>query len=311
MDILRNIEKKILNIANNNTNDINSLKADIKMYLDNINNQQDITFQKKNKYEELYENKRKLAHISYENYLSVKAELMKEIEKDKTKGAIIKYLEHKYDTEDIPDIYTYENISLDNVNNVAPTLLKPVPPKEPKKYPKDIKERKVIKAPKPPTVPKKAPKPTEPPSVPSNPLIVPTEPTVIQPAIPNENVIEPMVPKPPTKPKKLPKILNEPKLQPTAPNAAVPITTEPTEPSMVPPKPPNKLPKLNKDAKECPEGEEINPKTGKCVKKCKEGEIRNTITGRCNKIKESKPSKAIKAAKKVNVVNAAKEAPTV
>ena len=33
MDILRNIEKKILNIANNNTNDINSLKADINLWL--------------------------------------------------------------------------------------------------------------------------------------------------------------------------------------------------------------------------------------------------------------------------------------
>ena len=42
MDILRNIEKKILNIANNNTNDVNSLKKDIKEYLDNFDKQQDI-----------------------------------------------------------------------------------------------------------------------------------------------------------------------------------------------------------------------------------------------------------------------------
>ena len=82
MDILRNIEKKILNIANNNTNDVNSLKKDIKEYLDNFDKQQDINNQKKNKYEELYENKRMLAHISYENYLSIKEDLMKEIKKE-------------------------------------------------------------------------------------------------------------------------------------------------------------------------------------------------------------------------------------
>jgi hypothetical protein len=101
-----------------------------------------------------------------------------------------------------------------------------------------------------------------------------------------------MVPKPPAKPKKLPKLLNEPKMPPDAPGA-----NEGNKVSIVPPKPPNKLPKLNKDAKECPEGEEISPKTGKCVKKCKEGEVRNVITGRCNKIKESKA--APKAAPKV------------
>ena len=143
MDILRNIEKKILNIANNNTNDVNSLKKDIKEYLDNFDKQQDINNQKKNKYEELYENKRMLAHISYENYLSIKEDLMKEIKKDKTKGAIRKYLEYKYEASDIPEIYTYQKISLKN--DIVDKIVKPTPSKEPKKLiPKPSKEPKKL-----------------------------------------------------------------------------------------------------------------------------------------------------------------------
>ena len=150
MDILRNIEKKILN----NTNDVNSLKKDIKEYLDNFDKQQDINNQKKNKYEELYENKRMLAHISYENYLSIKEDLMKEIKKDKTKGAIRKYLEYKYEASDIPEIYTYQKISLKNdiVDKIVkpkpskePKKLIPTPPKEPKKLPKLQKDTKACK----------------------------------------------------------------------------------------------------------------------------------------------------------------------
>ena len=149
MDILRNIEKKILNIANNNTNDVNSLKKDIKEYLDNFDKQQDINNQKKNKYEELYENKRMLAHISYENYLSIKEDLMKEIKKDKTKGAIRKYLEYKYEASDIPEIYTYQKISLKN--DIVDKIVKPTPPKEPKKPSDAILNE-------PPKEPKKLPK---------------------------------------------------------------------------------------------------------------------------------------------------------
>jgi hypothetical protein len=294
MDILRNIEKQILNIANNNTNsvsEINNLKKDIKIYLDIFDKREELKREKKSIYEELYDNKRTAYRISYENYLSDKKDLMNDIIKEKTKGAIRKYLECKYEVEDIPDIYTYENISLNNVNNVAPIVFKPTPPKE----------RNVIKAPKRPTVPKKLTKPEQhaEPMVPKPPAkpkklpklqAVPMVPMV--PTEPAENIIEPMVPKPPAKPKKLPKLLNEPKMQPSDPGK-----NEGNETSKVPPKPPNKLPKLDKDAKECPEGEEISPKTGKCVKKCKEGEVRNVITGRCNKIKESKA--APKAAPKV------------
>ena len=160
MDILRNIEKKILNIANNNTNDVNSLKKDIKEYLDNFDKQQDINNQKKNKYEELYENKRMLAHISYENYLSIKEDLMKEIKKDKTKGAIRKYLEYKYEASDIPEIYTYQKLSLKN--DIVDKIVKPTPPKEPKKLiPKPSKEPKKL-IPTPSKEPKKLiPKPSK------------------------------------------------------------------------------------------------------------------------------------------------------
>ena len=121
MDILRNIEKKILNIANNNTNnasEINNLKKDIKLYLDIFDKREEIKREKKGIYDELYDNKRKAYRISYENYLSDKKDLMKDIIKEKTKGAIRKYLECKYEDEEaaanIPDIYTYENIRLPN-----------------------------------------------------------------------------------------------------------------------------------------------------------------------------------------------------
>jgi hypothetical protein len=188
MDILRNIEKKILNIANNNTNDVNSLKKDIKEYLDNFDKQQDINNQKKNKYEELYENKRMLAHISYENYLSIKEDLMKEIKKDKTKGAIRKYLEYKYEASDIPEIYTYQKISLKN--DIVDKIVKPTPPKEPKKLiPKPPKEPKKL-IPKPPKEPKK---------------LIPTPPK--EPKKPSDAILN----EPPKEPKKLPKLQKDTK----------------------------------------------------------------------------------------------------
>ncbi len=188
MDILRNIEKKILNIANNNTNDVNSLKKDIKEYLDNFDKQQDINNQKKNKYEELYENKRMLAHISYENYLSIKEDLMKEIKKDKTKGAIRKYLEYKYEASDIPEIYTYQKISLKN--DIVDKIVKPTPPKEPKKLiPTPSKEPKKL-IPKPPKEPKK---------------LIPTPPK--EPKKPSDAILN----EPPKEPKKLPKLQKDTK----------------------------------------------------------------------------------------------------
>jgi hypothetical protein len=188
MDILRNIEKKILNIANNNTNDVNSLKKDIKEYLDNFDKQQDINNQKKNKYEELYENKRMLAHISYENYLSIKEDLMKEIKKDKTKGAIRKYLEYKYEASDIPEIYTYQKLSLKN--DIVDKIVKPTPPKEPKKLiPTPLKEPKKL-IPKPPKEPKK---------------LIPTPPK--EPKMPSDAILN----EPPKEPKKLPKLQKDTK----------------------------------------------------------------------------------------------------
>jgi len=184
MDILRNIEKKILNIANNNTNDVNSLKKDIKEYLDNFDKQQDINNQKKNKYEELYENKRMLAHISYENYLSIKEDLMKEIKKDKTKGAIRKYLEYKYEASDIPEIYTYQKISLKN--DIVDKIVKPTPSKEPKKL-----------IPTPPKEPKKLiPTPSKEPK-----KLIPTP----------QKEPKKLIPKPSKEPKKLPKLQKDTK----------------------------------------------------------------------------------------------------
>jgi|APGre2960657373_1045057.scaffolds.fasta_scaffold00395_6 hypothetical protein len=233
MDILRNIEKKILNIANNNTNDVNSLKKDIKEYLDNFDKQQDINNQKKNKYEELYENKRMLAHISYENYLSIKEDLMKEIKKDKTKGAIRKYLEYKYEASDIPEIYTYQKLSLKN--DIVDKIVKPTPPKEPKKLiptppkepkkliPTPLKEPKKL-IPKPPKEPKK---------------LIPTPPK--EPKKPSDAILN----EPPKEPKKLPKLQKDTK-----------ACKDDEEIN----------PKTGKCVKKCKEDEIRNLETGRCNK---------------------------------------------
>ena len=118
-----------------------------------------------------------LAHISYENYLSIKEDLMKEIKKDKTKGAIRKYLEYKYEASDIPEIYTYQKLSLKN--DIVDKIVKPTPPKEPKKL-----------IPKPPKEPKK---------------LIPTPPK--EPKKPSDAILN----EPPKEPKKLPKLQKDTK----------------------------------------------------------------------------------------------------
>ena len=62
MDILRNIEKKLLTILSDkdklDVSKINILKGDIRLYVDNINKKKQIIYDKNNKYIELYHNKR-------------------------------------------------------------------------------------------------------------------------------------------------------------------------------------------------------------------------------------------------------------
>ena len=247
MDILRNIEKKILNIANNNTNsasEINNLKKDIKLYLDIFDKREEIKREKKGIYDELYDNKRKAYRISYENYLSDKKELMKDIVKEKTKGAIRKYLECKYDDEEavanIPDIYTYENIRLpNNREDFDMPYVQQVPVNNKKDH-----------------------------MIPIEP-VKPTKPLVAKPEekeCPEGQEINPVT-------KRCVNVRN-PKTGKCIASAKK-TNTEPKkeEPKAVEPK--------GAKEKECPEGKEINPVTKRCVNVCKDGQVRNPETGKC------------------------------
>ena len=260
MDILRNIEKKILNIANNNTNstsEINNLKKDIKLYLDIFDKREELKREKKGIYEELYDNKRKAYHISYENYLSDKKDLMNDIIKEKTKGAIRKYLECKYEDEEaavnIPAIYTYENIRLPNNREDF-----------------DM--------------------PSAPPA-----LHVQTA----QPSVPINSKIDNIIPDKPDKPDKhMKKVVAKSNEKECPDGKEINLVTKrcvnvckdgqirnpktgkcvaSAKKTKVEPK---KEPAEAKE-KECPEGKEINPVTKRCVNVCKEGQVRNPETGKC------------------------------
>ena len=277
MDILRNIEKKILNIANNNTNnasEINNLKKDIKLYLDIFDKREEIKREKKGIYDELYDNKRKAYRISYENYLSDKKELMKDIVKEKTKGAIRKYLECKYEDEEaaanIPNIYTYENIRLQNNREdfdieQAPQIpqAKPIAPVNNKKdHMIPVKPVKPIKTAKPVAKPVVA-KPDEK-ECPEGKEINPVTKRCVN-VCKDGQVRNPETGKCVASTKKT---KTEPKKE--EPKKAEPKKEEPKK----------EEPKGAKE-KECPEGKEINPVTKRCVNVCKDGQVRNPETGKC------------------------------
>ena len=281
MDILRNIEKKILNIANNNTNnasEINNLKKDIKLYLDIFDKREEIKREKKGIYDELYDNKRKAYRISYENYLSDKKDLMKDIIKEKTKGAIRKYLECKYEDEEaaanIPDIYTYENIRLPNNREdfdieQAPqaTQAKPsVPVNNKKDHMIPVKPVKPIKTAKPTAKPAAKPvvaKPDEK-ECPEGKEINPVTKRCVN-VCKDGQVRNPETGKCVASSKKT---KAEPKAEPKAEAKKEPKKAEPKKAEAV-------------NEKECPEGKEINPVTKRCVNVCKDGQVRNPETGKC------------------------------
>ena len=300
MDILRNIEKKILNIANNNTNnasEINNLKKDIKLYLDIFDKREEIKREKKGIYDELYDNKRKAYRISYENYLSDKKDLMKDIIKEKTKGAIRKYLECKYEDEEaaanIPDIYTYENIRLPNnredfdMPSVQQAPQAPQAPQAQQAKPSvpvnNKKDHMIPVKPVKPVKPIKTAKPTAKPVVakpdekecPEGKEINPVTKRCVnvckdgQVRNPETGKCVASAKKTKTEPKKEPK--EEPKKEPKEePKKEEPKKAEPKKAE----------PKGAKE-KECPEGKEINPVTKRCVNVCKDGQVRNPETGKC------------------------------
>ena len=139
MDILRNIEKKLLTILSDkdklDISKINILKGDIRLYVDNINKKKQIIYDKNNKYIELYHNKRLDNDEQYNRYLIDKKNLMDELIKYKNKGVLNNFLNKKIDYPAIPEIYTYENISLEQ-RIVTPKILKQTTEPSKKQIPK-------------------------------------------------------------------------------------------------------------------------------------------------------------------------------
>lgn len=146
MDVLRNIEKKLVIILSDKDNidnsKINNLKDAIKIYTEDISKKNNILTNKKNKYIELYHNKRLDNENLYEKYLIEKENLMNNLIKYKNISSLHEYLNKKPEYNyNIPEIYTYENISLEETKIIKPKE----PPKEPPKKPKEPQPAKEYK----------------------------------------------------------------------------------------------------------------------------------------------------------------------
>ena len=117
MDVLRNIEKKLLTILSDkdkiDISKINSLREDIRLYNENLDKKIHVLNDKKNKYINEYHNKRLINEERYEKYVAAKENLMAELVKNKNKLALNNYLNEQFKYPHVvPDIYTYEHISL-------------------------------------------------------------------------------------------------------------------------------------------------------------------------------------------------------
>ena len=139
MDILKDIEKNILNInmnekganakdplnANNsNVLKLNTIKKRISDYFEYKNNTNNIIAQKKMKYQEMYNNVRENNNTNYDFFLEKKEDLRNILKETKTLSALYDYLNYKIiGYKEVADIYTSEYISLEeravNPSNAA------------------------------------------------------------------------------------------------------------------------------------------------------------------------------------------------
>jgi len=129
MDILKDIEKNILNInmyekganakdplnANNsNVLKMNTIKKLINDYFKYKNDANDIIAQKRMKYEEIYKNVRENNNVNYDFFLEKKEGFHNILRETKTLSALYDYLECKIeDYKEVADIYTSEYINLE------------------------------------------------------------------------------------------------------------------------------------------------------------------------------------------------------
>ena len=133
MEILRSIEKNIIDITNaNNDIDADMLKKNVKTYFEKIADKENINNMKRDKYYEEYENKRVEQHINYDNYLREKAELMETFKNDKTKTALHNYLKLKPPKYDNITLYSYLDVKIAEEKPVVVKDEKPVAKKEEK-----------------------------------------------------------------------------------------------------------------------------------------------------------------------------------
>ena len=127
MEILRTIEKNIIDITNaNNDIDADMLKKNVKTYFEKIADKENINNMKRDKYYEEYENKRVEQHINYDNYLREKAELMENLKNDKTKTALHNYLKLKPPKYDNLTLYSYLDVKIAEEKPVVKQEAKPV-----------------------------------------------------------------------------------------------------------------------------------------------------------------------------------------
>jgi len=320
MSKLFNIEKEVIDIANNNSNDIAKLKNNIKAYFKNIDEKDLEILEKKEKYLINYENKRNINKIEYEKYLKEKNVLKTIFENEKTKISLYNYLKLKCPIKNnIPDLYTYENIELKNrviiprepianVNKVKKNKKEVICPEGKEINPVtgrcvnicvDGKVRdpvtgicKTIKIEKIPKVKKvvkvvivpKVVKPEEEiiPDVPDDiPKVVKTEEEIIPDVLDDvPKVVKPKVVKPKV-------VKPEEEIIPDVPDDIPKVVK--TEEEIIPdvpddvPKVPSNVKVVNIKNVKCPDGKEVNPLTGRFVNKCKDGEERDSKTGKCKK----------------------------
>ena len=133
MEILRSIEKNIIDITNaNNDIDADMLKKNIKSYFEKMADKENINNMKRDKYYEEYENKRVEQHINYDNYLREKAELMETFKNDKTKTALHNYLKLKPPKYDNITLYSYLDVKIAEEKPVIKREDKPMAKREDK-----------------------------------------------------------------------------------------------------------------------------------------------------------------------------------
>jgi hypothetical protein len=176
MEILKDIEKKILNINiydknvnsgsqdplnNVNMQKLDAIRKQINDYFKYKDDEKNIILQKKLKYDEDYRFARELNDNNYKIFLEKKAELHNIFKETKTLASLYEYLNYKYiDAKKVPDIYTYEYIKLNqhiiatqsNTSNIAINtdicakgkILDPITKKCVKDPVKKVKEKKDV-----------------------------------------------------------------------------------------------------------------------------------------------------------------------